>query len=362
MRIVINDVAATPDAGGIFSILSDFYNDVLNDPKGHEWIFILAGKFFPESKNVKILVHSDLKKNWIKKFVFEFIDGYKEINKLQPDVFISLQNIVTRKVSASKKFVYVDKPLSFQNEKSFSFFKKDERKLAVHQKVIGPMIKHSIRSSNVKVIVQSEWLKKEIVKQRLASSDEIIVETPVINMSEYGVHNGKNMPTKAKTVNFFYPATPYVYKNHQLIIDAVKIITQKYGFQDFSVEFTIKHSDLVYNGDLPRQIRCVGQLERKKVIQKYSESVLVFPSYIETLGLPLLEAAMQGGLILASDTQFSHELLKNYTDVHYFNFRDSGELASLMIRVMQGKIFSHNNPLRINEQQRKLREDILREI
>lgn len=31
MKFVVNDIAATPNAGGVYSILEDFYNDVLEN-------------------------------------------------------------------------------------------------------------------------------------------------------------------------------------------------------------------------------------------------------------------------------------------------------------------------------------------
>ena len=70
MRIVVNDIAATPDAGGVYSILSDLYNQVRENDKDNEWIFILAGEYFQETDNIKIIEKPDLKKNKLKKFIF----------------------------------------------------------------------------------------------------------------------------------------------------------------------------------------------------------------------------------------------------------------------------------------------------
>ena len=66
MRIVVSDYAASPQSGGTFSILEDFYNDVLQNDFENEWIFILAGKYFPTSDNVRIVVRKDLKQSKIK--------------------------------------------------------------------------------------------------------------------------------------------------------------------------------------------------------------------------------------------------------------------------------------------------------
>ena len=48
-------------------------------------------------------------------------------------------------------------------------------------------------------------------------------------------------------------------------------------------------------------IRFVGMMSREDLFAQYARSVLVFPSYIETIGLPLLEARSVGAPILAAD-------------------------------------------------------------
>ena len=49
---------------------------------------------------------------------------------------------------------------------------------------------------------------------------------------------------------------------------------------------------------------------------------LLFPSYIETLGLPLLEAAAFGLPVLAADVDYAHEVLKDYEGVRYIDVFD----------------------------------------
>lgn len=53
----------------------------------------------------------------------------------------------------------------------------------------------------------------------------------------------------------------------------------------------------------------VSTLTFKQVCKYYGRYVLIFPSYIETLGLPPLERKLQKTSILASDCPFSHEAL-----------------------------------------------------
>ena len=74
------------------------------------------------------------------------------------------------------------------------------------------------------------------------------------------------------------------------------------------------------------------------VLQTASEKTLVFPSYIESYGLPLAEARKCGALILASDTPFSKEILRGYKNAYFFNPFAPDELADFMQGIIEGKI------------------------
>ena len=71
---------------------------------------------------------------------------------------------------------------------------------------------------------------------------------------------------------------------------------------------------------------------REQMAQRYSESILLFPSYLETVGLPLLEAKQYGAPIIASDCAYAHETVGEYENVSYFSAMRGEELAAQMER------------------------------
>lgn len=333
MRIVVNDIAATPDAGGVFTILRNFYNSVLNDDK-NEWFFILSGKYFEEKNNVKIIVRQDLKKSKIKKFFFESIFGSYFINKLNPDIYISLQNIATIGVKSPYKFVYLHQAIPFQNEKNFSFFDKKERKLAFYQKIVGNVIKRTIKIERPYVIVQTKWMRNSLLNKKIISNPKILVHKPIIPLKI-----GNEIYTGAGK-SFIYPATPFIYKNHVLIYKAVEELNE-FGVDNFNVELTISSKKKVNN------VSFIGHITYDEVMQKYNKSVLIFPSYIESFGLPLIEAASKADIILAADTEFARELLNGYGNVYYYRSDDYNRLAHLMKKVIDGEIVSNKKKLEV---------------
>lgn len=349
MRYVVNDVAAVPNGGGVYSILEDFYLDVLKNDHENEWFFILAGKFFPESDNVKIIVREDLKKGKIKKLLFELFSGRYFINKLNPDIYISLQNIITYGVNASKQIVYLHQPIPFQNEKNFSFFKKREAKLAIYQKLIGYFIKKSLHDIKPTIIVQTDWMREAAANQCNVKKENIIVRHPEVNIDNVkkAYHgNGKH---------FFYPASGFLYKNHDIIEKACSILN-RIGVDDFKIDFTLLDNQLNIKS---KNINYIGHQTRKCIMSKYESDVLIFPSYIESFGLPLIEAAVSGDIILAADTVFARELLKNYDNVYFFKYDDAESLSKLMKKVISHEIKADGSRLSINDNGERLLKTIM---
>lgn len=333
MRVVVNDVAATPNAGGVYSILMDLYNQVKKNDRKNKWIFILSGNYFPDTQNIKIISRPDLKKNKFKKVCFEFINGHKYINKFHPDVYISLQNIATLKVNAKRQIVYLHQPVPFQEEKRFSFFKKEERKLAFYQYIVGFLIKKSISKVKPVTIVQTKWMKRAVLKNTKLPTNCIMVNHPLVDKNDCKLYKNQNY-------NFFYPASGYLYKNQKLIERAVEILNKK-GIKNFQINLTLKNKGKNKRGNF----NYLGHIPREEVLSMYENNILLFPSYIESFGLPLVEAALKADIILAADTEFAREILNQYQNVYFYKYTDAKRLADLMEKIIKNKITSNGIPL-----------------
>lgn len=328
MKIVVNGIAAS--TGGALTIIESFYEYARKSPSNIKWIFLLNDHHIEETENISVIIRSDVKKNWFNRLYFEKISGASYINNLNPDKYISFQNTMFEKIKA-KKILYLHQPIPFQKEKKFSFFNKNELKLAVYQNFIGKLIKKSITYSD-KVIVQTEWLKKAIIEENLIDEERVLKLAPSIKMDNisnlnYSYKNNKNK------ICLFYPAANYSYKNHDIIYRVCNSIAQQ---EEYNEKFEI----LLTLDDGPKTpgIKYIGALPYEKVLQKYSESVLLFPSYIETYGLPLMEARLSKSIILASDTPFSNEILSDYKNAYFFNPFNELELEKLIKQLIDNEI------------------------
>lgn len=334
MRIVVVNTAAS--IGGALSILRDFYEYIKKNDKENEWIFLLSDKYIEETENIKIIIKKEPKSNWLKRLKWEILDGAKFINGLNPDVVLSMQNTMNRGI-LSKKVIYLHQPLPFQKEKIFSFWKSDERYYAIYQHFIGRIIKQSVKSAD-KIIVQTKWMKNAVIRETKIPQNNIVVIFPAMPETEIKIEK-----EYLKEKKFFYPASAVSYKNHKCIVDAVKILIEK-GIMNFKVEFTLQseYAQKLDASKFDKQIKFIGNLGREEVFKRYSESVLLFPSYIETFGLPLLEARNIGSFILASDSDFSKEILDKYKNCKFFNPFKPEELANHMENIILGNIKYEN--------------------
>ena len=141
-------------------------------------------------------------------------------------------------------------------------------------------------------------------------------------------------------MDFFYPARAEVYKTHQAIIEACKLLNSR-GITGYRVILPLQPGGFAEK--ICRQaeglpIEILGALSYEEVWKYYSKTTLLFPSYLETCGLPMLEARMAGSRILASDMPFSHEALDGYPNVRFFPYDDPKELADCMQKVILGQM------------------------
>lgn len=321
MNILVNDIAASE--GGAISVLNEFYNYVLKYDKKNTYVFLLGAPYLKETKNIKILVLDWVKKSNKNRVLFDLFKGKKLIKKICPDVILSLQNTKIFGVNSIPQVIYMHQSIPFQNIKKFSFFKRQERGLAIKQYLVGFFIKKSIVSVE-RVIVQTEWIRKAVIEKTGVSQEKVVRIFPSIQ------DHTRKIEENFDNSLFVYPAGSEIYKNHKCIYDAVDILKSKFDL-DFRVVLTL-------DGENTKEIINVGKISHDEVMNYLSKGTLIFPSYIETVGLPMVEARLMGGLILASDCPFSREALDFYENAYFFDPFSPSELAELMYKIIQGKI------------------------
>lgn len=328
-RIVVYDVAAS--ASGALSVLNDLYAEVRNyNDKSIRWTFVISTPRLKETENIKVIRAPWVKKNWLCRLFFDYFVAPKITKDEKADKILSLQNTIVPNTHIPQ-VLYLHQPLPFVE---YRFTLLESPLFWTYQNIIAKFIYSSVKKAE-KVIVQTHWMKDACVEKTQVSPDKITVIPPVINIVPQKLFSYENMDIPT----FIYPATPLIYKNHKVIIEACKQLVKE-GVTNFRVIFTMTGTENKLARKLKKEtdkynlpIEFVGVLKREELFEWYSKAILLFPSYIETFGMPLLEARVHGTEIVSLEKPFSQEILRNYSDAYYFD--DFKQLKYVLLQSLQ---------------------------
>lgn len=322
MNILVYDVAA--ENGGATSILEHFYQQHKQD-RDNRYIYVLSTFHLNDTENITVINVPQVKKGWGNRLFFDWVGVKKYLRQYKIDEVLSLQNMGIPGFRG-RQTVYVHNALPFAE---YRYSVKESKLMWIYQNVIGKMMLSSIKSAN-QVIVQTQWMKDAIVKKIPKAKDKIHVQFP-----EVDIPHGLMFTRKEKCV-FFYPANSAPFKNHGLILQACQLLKAA-GITDYTVEFTLTGDETPAISALKEKaqqemlpIQWLGVLPRQQVFEKYQSSVLVFTSYIETVGLPIFEAKSVGAPLLLADCAYAKNVVDGYADAHFFPHDNAAALKELM--------------------------------
>lgn len=326
-RVLVYDVAA--ESSGAKAVLEKYIESFRKD--GASLYYVVTSVLdYPSSENAEFIKLKWCKKSWLHRLYCDYVYMPRLIKKLNIDEIFSLQNIILP-IRGLKQTVLVHNAIPFTDHR-FSLF--SDSFLFIYQNLIGHLIKKSCKKAD-KIIVQTKWMKKKISELCKLPLTKIELE----KREEIRALSAENERIKNDIPTFFYPAMPFSYKNHRVILEACRNLKNS-GITDFKVVFTFtgdenklagKIKSIIQAEKLP--IELVPTLNCKAMDEMYGKSVLLFPSYLETVGLPLLEAQAFRAKIIAADCAYSREALENY-EAEFFDYTSAEALALKMREVI----------------------------
>jgi glycosyltransferase involved in cell wall biosynthesis len=329
-RLVVSAVNFTE--GGPFTVLRDCLTTA-SDCLSNEWeiIALVHDRRLFDLPRVQFIEFPQAKRSWLKRLYLEFWQFNTLSRQIKPDVWLSLHDI-SPLINVPRQIVYCHNPSPFYQprlidiwwEPSFvlmTLFYKYLYRLNIH--------------ANDLIVVQQDWIRRTF--QTLYHVNNVVVAQPVVIDLDQNI---KNIQGKAGV--FVYPALPRVFKNFEVLCEAAKLLYQQVG-NTFEVRLTLSGSESRYAGYLKAHygeipvIRFIGRQTTEQMAINYQEAMaLVFPSRVETWGLPISEAKSYGKPIIIADLPYAHESVGNYDKAVFFDPLDSKQLAETMWNVMQG--------------------------
>ena len=328
-------------SGGPLAILNSVLMSLSKEQKKNIHFFVFTSR--------TLVIDEELQKNPVFHFIeiswacrniltrlfFEYVYLFFWSRKRCIHLWLSL-NDVTPNVVAKHRIVY------FHNPSPFLLFKQMLFKKPIF--VLYGWCYNLVYSINIRkndfVVVQQNWIAN-IVHMRYHPKCVVTALPIQKNTNKELITEENNDDGK---IRFCFPAFPRFFKNHEIIGDAVKLLNNM-GYCEFIVTFTLKGGENKYSAMIKKkygcfaQIKFVGLLNSEEMDRLYSQSdVLIFPSLLETWGLPITEFKAYGKPMLVAELEYARETVGHYQNVCFFNPLNSGQLAKLMANVIDNKI------------------------
>ncbi len=323
--LIVNATAL--DKSGALSILVQFVENIPVDDR--KWLIFISPAILVKSTkpNVRIEpvkgVKSLHKRLWwdamgLKKWLKE--------NEIEPVAMVSLQNTGFRVGKKVPSFIYYHQPIPFYPNK-WNPLKTNERTFWFYRNIY-PFFVNLFLKKDTKVFVQLEFIRDGFAKRFNHHRELIKVYSPSVSVPQ---SSKDSLIGTSAIKTLLYPAMPYFYKNHEVIESALKLTET-----DVEVLFTIDQDNRDNIND--KRLKFIGMQPYDFICALYRTcDALLFPSYVETFGLPLLEAALTGMPILAADLPYAREVLKNYDGVTYLPFNKPCAWAKAIDNIGKGK-------------------------
>lgn len=332
--------------GGPLSVLKDCLDFVSNSDYKNEYEFIaLVHKIelFDQEvyRNIKFVEFPKSRTSYFYRLYYEYIYFKKFANKNNVSFWFSLHDM-TPSVGNIPQAVYCHNPSPFNTVNLKDIYIQPTQ---FFFRLFYKFIYQINIKRNKYIIVQQLWMKNRFVEMFNLNKDKVIVAPPQIT----------NIPSEyleTKEVNnekiFFFPTFPRPFKNIEIICEATKLVFRKN--KNFRVVITIDGSENKYSETIVKSyknisaIDFIGLIKREEVYDYYSKvDCLIFPSKLETWGLPISEFKQFNKPMLVADLPYAKETVGRYDFVNFFNIDDAVQLSKLMIDFLGNKLVCDKN-------------------
>lgn len=274
---------------------------------------------------------------WGKRLKCEYVTMKGISEKLpETDLWLSLHD-TTPNVVAKRQAVYCQTSFPFLKVRARDFLM--DKKIPLFALFTKYAYKKNVRRNRY-LIVQQRWLRDGLSKMLHVDRSRFIVAPPAFEAPEI-----KDTSALEPIPVFLYPAAPDCHKNFELLCEAAKRLERKLGADAFRVVLTVDCKENRYTGWLRKNwgdVRSVdfhGFMSKEELYAFYGKAAcLVFPSRVETWGLPISEFKPAGKPMLLADLPYAHESASGASTVSFFDVKDAEDLAHQMELVIKRKI------------------------
>lgn len=330
--------------GGTLTILRSALNYLSGLAQSGEWRIValvhskeLCG--YPNIEYIEVPL-----KGWIGRLWYEYVTMHRISKEIGPIYLWLSMHDVTPRVVAERQAVYCQTSFPFYNWKWRDF--RFDPKIPIFAMLTRFYYKARVQNNRY-LIVQQDWLRRGLSKMLGVAENKFIVAPPETSYERSDTPFEERLRSKNKTNPqkiFLYPSTADCHKNFETLCKASKTLEDEVGKGKFKVVLTVKGIENQYaqwlykNWGNVESIDFYGLMDKDTLYKYYCDvDCLVFPSNIETWGLPISEyMEMNGGPMIVSDLPYANNTTKGANSVAFFEPDNANDLAQKMKELITG--------------------------
>lgn len=321
--------------GGTLTILRDCLQYLSSLTKEYRVVALVHKRELCDYEGIEYMEMPQIIQSWGKRLWCEYVTMYRISKELSPVyLWLSLHDTSPR-VKAERQAVYC--------QTSFPFYQWSWRDFRFDYKIplFACFTRFAYRFNvhrNRYLIVQQEWLRRGLSNMLGVDRDKFIVAPPQRKMTQVvpdTIHK--------EFFTFFYASTPDCHKNFETLCEAARLLEEELGTRVFKVVLTVKGNENRYASWLYQRfgkfesIEFAGFMSKSRLFGYYETAdCLVFPSKVETWGLPITEFMETGKPMLLADLPYAHETAAGSKRTAFFPATDAMALKNEMKRILWG--------------------------
>jgi glycosyltransferase involved in cell wall biosynthesis len=336
MRLVIS--AVNFSEGGPLTILQQCIDSACAVlPETWKITVLVHKKELIKNSRVELMEFPQSKRSWLRRLYLEWFAFGRLSRNLYPDLWLSLHDI-TPFVQARRQAVYCHNSSPFYRlstqefwlDPKFGFFN------LLYNSLYGIKI-----SRNQSVIVQQNWLRAEF--SRLHGHPNIVVAHPAkstqVALSKTFSRKTRR-PCPERPLILFYPSLPRVFKNFETVCNAMTLlpphVSELLELRITLDGFENRYAKKIYKNYIDQKnIKFIGYQTRAEMAAEYSGcDIVLFPSKLETWGLPISEAKYYGKPLLVADLPYAHETAGDCEAIAFLPAVDSKAWANIFTAIV----------------------------
>lgn len=337
-------VATSSHKGGALAVYLQFLSHLETQKGDCQYLFFIDPSM--PTKNIDGVEFIQMSLSGIERFLFDLyrFNRILKAKGILPNIIFSLQNTAVVYDKHIPQLIYYHQSLPFFKY-HYNLFSKTGRTYFFYH-YLYPNYVRFLSHKKVRYVVQTDYIKNCFL-ERFTHVNEHNIYSFFPDVERIDEKAVPDFEFEEDTFNFFYPASGNEYKEHVTLVYSLHELNRLHPdlIKNIRVHFTldeISNSPLVSfieNFNLRQQFVFHGNIEHDALLSMMkSSNGLLFPSVIETIGLPMLEAAALGIPVVANDLPFVHSVIDDYEGVTFVKLHDYQQWSKAILLLSKERI------------------------